>query len=157
MTAYAAHLAERLQVEGQKTFDFFHQLSPEQLGQAVYSEGAAWTVYQVLAHIVGAEAGMYGLVQDILQGGTGVPEDFDLDQYNERRVDQLAGTTVIDLLGKYMQRRQQFADMVISLKPEDLAKSGRHPFLGIATIEDIIKLVYRHNQIHIREIRNVLG
>jgi hypothetical protein len=157
MNPDSTHLAERLRVEGQKTCDFFRQLSPDQLEQVVYSEGAGWTVYQVLVHVVGAEAAMYRLVQNILQGGAGVPEDFDLNRYNEHRVNEMAGTSCADLLEKYMQRRQQIADLVLSLGPDDLAKTGRHPFLGIATVEKIIKLFYRHDQIHIREIRNVLG
>jgi hypothetical protein len=39
------------------------------------------------------------------------------------------------------------------MQDPDLAKLGRHPFLGITSLEDIIKMVYRHNQIHMREIR----
>jgi hypothetical protein len=34
-----------------------------------------------------------------------------------------------------------------------LLHQGRHPFLGRAPLSEIIKIIYRHNQIHLREIR----
>jgi hypothetical protein len=40
---------------------------------------------------------------------------------------------------------------------DDLAKQGRHPFLGTASLSDMIKLMYMHNQIHIRDIRRMLA
>jgi hypothetical protein len=46
--------------------------------------------------------------------------------------------------------------MVAEMDNNDLEIQGRHPFLGVAPLSDIIKLIYRHNQIHIREIRKTL-
>jgi len=46
--------------------------------------------------------------------------------------------------------------MVSQFDDPDLEKSGRHPWLGMAQVEEIIKLMYRHNQIHQREIREAL-
>ena len=49
------------------------------------------------------------------------------------------------------------ATVVAHMTPEDLPKVGRHPFLGAAPLEDIIKLLYRHNQIHQRDVRRLLS
>jgi len=49
--------------------------------------------------------------------------------------------------------REKMATWVESLDEADLAKEGRHPFLGETTVEEMIKLVYRHNQIHYRDMR----
>jgi hypothetical protein len=43
------------------------------------------------------------------------------------------------------------------LSADDLVKTGRHPWLGIAPLEDMIQLLYRHNQIHQRDIRKLLA
>ena len=45
---------------------------------------------------------------------------------------------------------------VISLSDADLQKAGRHAFLGITTLAEMIKMVYRHNQIHYRDLRVAL-
>ncbi len=38
--------------------------------------------------------------------------------------------------------------MVASISQADLTEEGRHPYLGVAPLTDMIKLIYRHNQIH---------
>ena len=151
------HLAERLRSEGEKTAEFFRSLDPEQLQQQVYMDGSCWQVRQVLAHFVASEASLTRLVENILAGGAGTPENFDLNAYNERKVAALQAVPVEGLLSEFLERRAATARLAASLRPEDLALTGRHPFLGVASLEDIIKMIYRHNQIHVREIRKVLS
>jgi hypothetical protein len=43
------------------------------------------------------------------------------------------------------------------MQPADLERIGRHPFLGVAPLVEMIKLVYRHNGIHIRDARKLVG
>jgi hypothetical protein len=157
MADTAVHLAERLRAEGKKTRAFFSALTPEQWNQVIYTEGACWSVQQVLAHFVTSEASMARLVQNIQAGGSGTPADFDLDAYNERKVAGLGEASTDELLDRHAELRQQFADQVARMSLEDLGKTGRHPFLGMASLEDIVKLVYRHNQIHLREVRRIVG
>lgn len=149
-------LAERLQSEFEKTRLFYTALTPEQWEQQVYTEGACWTVRQVLAHQASAETSFRLLLENILSGGPGSPEDLDLDAYNQRYVDKLADQPPSALLERFAESRRQIIDLVKSLSPADLQKKGRHPFLGIAPLDDIIKMIYRHNQIHQREIRKAL-
>jgi hypothetical protein len=150
-------LAERLRAEGQKTETFFCGLAPSHWGQAVYSEGACWDVRSLLAHFVATESSILRLVKNILDGGPGAPEGFDINAYNERKVGQLQDITVEDLLVKFRENRQETAGLVSQLSLSDLARTGRHPFLGDTAVLEILKLLYRHNQIHQRDIRNVLS
>jgi hypothetical protein len=143
--------------EGQRTLAFFCTLTPEQWGLTIYTEGAEWAVRDVLAHFVSAESGMTRLVESILSGGAGAPDDFDLNAYNERKVAGLKGVSAEDLLAQFTTLREKSAALVRRLSLEDLAKTGRHPWLGIATIGDILKMMYRHNQIHQRDIRRSIG
>jgi hypothetical protein len=149
-------LAKRLLDEGQKSCAFFEGLSSGQWDHPVYTEGACWSVHQVLAHFVTAEKALCLLVENILAGGGGSPEGFDLNAYNERKAAELAQTSTSDLIRRFAGLRQETASLVSGLQLEDLARTGRHPFLGLAPLADIIKLIYRHNQIHIREIRGAL-
>jgi len=157
MTDTSEHLALRLRDEGQKTIEFFGNLAPEQWDLTVYTEGTSWIVRQVLAHFVATESGMALLVKNILAGGPGSPEDFNLNDYNERRVAKLTGLSAGELIRRFAENREATAKLVARLTHADLQRAGRHPFLGVAPLEDIIKLMYRHTQIHQREIRKVLG
>jgi hypothetical protein len=151
------HLSERLLSEGHKTLEFFRALTSEQWGLTIYTEGSAWAVRDVLAHLVSAESGMTRLVESILSGGTGTPDDFDLNAYNERKVTGLKGVSTEDLLAQFATKRQKNAALVRHLSMDDLTRTGRHPWLGVATIADILKMMYRHNQIHQRDIRKAIN
>lgn len=150
------HLVERLLHEGQRTLEFFRLLNPEQWGKIIYAEGTAWEVGDLLAHFVSAEAGITRLVENILAGGQGAPEDFDLNAYNERKVAGLKQATHQDLFLEFAKLRDKSAALVRGLDQNDLEKVGRHPWLGMTTIGEMIKMMYRHNQIHQRDIRRAL-
>lgn len=152
----SAKLVERLTQERDKTVQFFRQLTPANWELLIYTEGAGWRVRDVLAHIVSAESGMRRLLANILQGDPGAPEDFDLDGYNQRKVKQLQDRPVDELLDRFLALREKTIRLVESLSREDLQRQGRHPFLGVASVEDIIKLIYRHVQIHLRDIRRAI-
>jgi hypothetical protein len=157
MPETSERLASRLAEEGQKTQQFFSALSPEQWRCTLYTDGAQWTVHQVLAHFAITEVGIRSLMKNILAGGSGVPQDFDLNSYNERKVLGLGETVPDDLLAKFRSERQATIDWVRGLAAADLLKTGRHPWLGVAPIEEMIQLMYRHNQIHQRDIRKLLA
>jgi hypothetical protein len=150
-------LAERMFEDGQKTIQFFDHLSPDQWQMVVYSEGSRWTIRQVLGHFVSAEVSFTRLMENILAGGAGAPEDFDIDAYNEKKVAQLQSASTSELLLQYQQARQRNVELVSGLSPAELAIEGRHPFLGVVPLTDIIKLIYRHNQIHLRDVRKLLS
>jgi hypothetical protein len=150
-------LANRLAEEGQKTQQFFVALSPDQWEKVLYTDGAQWTVYQVLAHFVVTETGIRSLMMEILAGNTGVAADFNINAYNERTILELDQVAPTDLLAMFDRERQATISWVNGLKVADLRMTGRHPWLGIAPLEEMIQLLYRHNQIHRRDIRKLLA
>ncbi len=150
-------LSRKLQTEGEKTLTFFRALGPEDWTKEVYSEGATWRVRDILAHITSAEHSIPRLIRVLLEEGKQAPPDFDLDAYNQRKVREMADYTPDDLLTLFEQRRAETVALVEKLSPEDLQTVGRHPFLGDAPVEDMLKLMYRHIQIHQRDIRKMLG
>jgi hypothetical protein len=157
MSITVDRLVNRLLQEKEKTIHFFQELKPEDWQKEVYSEGARWRIIDILKHLVTAESGVMRLIVNILDGGNGVPEDFDLDYYNEHHVEKLENSTSEELLEDFVSLRNQTVAMVSSLEEGDLSKTGRHPFLGVAPVEDIVKLMYRHNQIHQRDVRRLVG
>lgn len=150
-------LAERLSSAGQKTKDFFQAVEGDDWYQQVYTEGASWSVYQILAHFVATEASIVRLIKYILQGNPGVPKNFDINAYNEREINCFAKLPTDMILQRFMERREETIQLVLELRDTDLATEGRHPWLGVAPIEEMIKLMYRHNQIHQRDIRQTFN
>jgi hypothetical protein len=146
-------LSERLLHEGEKSIAFFQSLAPEQLVQTIYTDGSHWTVQQVLSHFVFSEHSLCRLVENIAAGGSGAPENFDIDSYNERKVKDFEKTPPLELMEQFRQNRKKMALVVANLQMDDLQRHGRHPFLGVVPLTEIIKIIYRHNQIHQREIR----
>lgn len=152
-----ALLAQKLQSEGQRLFDFFDTLTEEEWTKEVYTEGTAWTVRNVLAHLVTAERGFVKLFEQIRQGGAGASEDFSIDRYNASQQEKTRDWTPEQLLENYRAVRAEMVAWVSSLDEDDLEKTGRHPFLGQTTLREMIKMVYLHNQLHYRDIKKVLS
>jgi DinB superfamily len=150
-------LTNRLRTEGEKSIQFFTEIKPEKWVMTIYTDGSCWTLRQVLSHFAQSESSLRRLVENIANGGQGTPENFDLNAYNEYKVSTIDAFNEIELLTLFRENRQKTIDMVSRLTEHDLQKRGRHPFLGNASLLDIIKMIYRHNQIHIREIRQILG
>ena len=150
-------LAERLREDGRRTLEFLQNIPPESWNVTIYTEGNSWTLHQIIAHFVSAELGNSRLVKSIVRGGPGSPIDFNIDSFNQKEVELLESEPDQFLLDLFSASREKTVDMVRAFTASDLAKNGRHPFLGEAAVEDIIKLIYRHNQIHIRDIKRVLG
>lgn len=158
MSETPAALVERFRTEAEKTLAFFRQLPPIVWERTLYTDGATWNVRDVLAHIVVAEEGVRRLIEGIVRGeNTGAPPDFDLDAYNQRKVAQLADWPVDRLLEEFARRREQTIAFVAGLSEEDLRKEGRHPFLGWATVLDMLKLMTTHVRLHLRDIRRLVG
>jgi len=150
-------LAARLLSEGEKTAAFFQDLTPEQWNTPIYETGSCWTIGQILSHFVSTEQAFADLIANILDNGPGAPENFDIDEYNERHVARLEGVQVNELLMQYLNNRGENVRLVQAMRPRDLQRQGRHPFLGIVSLEEIVKLLYRHNQIHLRDVRRALN
>jgi hypothetical protein len=150
-------LASKFNQEGEKTFDFFSQLDEEVWSVQLYSDGAEWTILEVLAHIVDTEAALLPLFENISQGGGGLANKIDIDEYNAKSVAEMADLSPKDLLAEFGSRREMMADFVSKLSENDLDLLGRHPFLGETTLGEMLRLFYLHVNLHIRDIRAVLG
>jgi hypothetical protein len=152
----ALQIAERLEKEGRRTLEFFRQIAPEQWGVQVYADGAAWNVRQVFAHITEVEDSIPRLIQSILDGGPGVSEDFDLDRYNAGAVGKMDDLTPADLFELFAARRANTVEQVRNFSEVELDVIGRHPFLGIAAIREMLRVMIINEKSHYRDVQRVL-
>ncbi|MCP4142699.1 MAG: DinB family protein [Chloroflexi bacterium] len=146
-------LAKRLRSEGEKMTEFFAGLDDAGWMKMLYTEGQDWRIRDVLAHFVSAERSFLRLFEAVLQRGEGVSDDFDVNRFNNAEVANMKEMSTAELLEAFVEIRAKMIAWVETLNTEDLQKEGRHPFLEETTLEEMIKLVYRHNQIHYRDIR----
>jgi hypothetical protein len=149
-------LAEKLKSEGERFVSIFSGLSDDQWQTEVYTEGATWTIRNVLSHFVTSERGLLKLFEQIRQGGAGAANDFSIDRYNAAMQARTQEFTPQELLEQYKSIRANAIAWTSSLTDADLEKQGRHPFLGTTTIREMIKMLYIHNLTHYRDMKKVI-
>lgn len=149
-------LAEKLKSEGEKFTGIFSALTDAQWQAEVYTEGETWTIRNVLSHFVTSERGLVKLFEQIRQGGSGAADDFSIDRYNTAQQEKTKDLTPPELLEQYKSTRENSIAWVSSLQESELEIQGRHPFLGMTSIREMIKMLYLHNQIHYRDLKKAL-
>ena len=149
-------LADKLQSEGEKFFALFAGLTDDQWGQEVYTEGETWTIRNVLSHFVTSERGLVRLFERIRTTGEGSSEDFSIDRYNASQQEKTKDLQPQELLEQFKAVRSDSIAWTLSLEEADLEKQGRHPFIGMTTLREMIKMLYLHNQLHYRDMRKAL-
>ena len=146
-------IAEKLIREGQKLEQFFSNLNESQLEICVYLDEQEWQIRDVLAHFISAEKSFLLLFESIRIGGQGVTDDFSITEFNDLQVLKMKNIDPEDLLVLFGETRMRTVKWVKGLSEEETAKSGRHPAMGDTTLREMIKMVYLHNQMHLRDIR----
>lgn len=146
-------LLGRLEKGHQKTHEFFTGLTPEEWQQPVFAE-PGWTVRDLLAHFVSAEEMFVTVVRDVLAGGVGIPEGFDLNAFNADEQQRFVGQSPQALLAVLDQARQRTIDWVRTLDESQLDIIGRHPTLGDVTLETTLLSIYGHQLLHMQELKS---
>ena len=149
-------LADKLKSEGDKFYLLFAGLTDDQWTAEVYTEGEIWTIRNVLSHFVTSERGLVRLFEQIRLGGAGAADDFSIDRYNASQQQKTKDLSPRDLLEQYKAIRADSIAWTLSLSEADLEKQGKHPFLGMTTVREMIKMLYLHNQIHYRDMKKAL-
>ena len=140
----------------QDTLSYFDSLSPDELSIQVYQDGAQWTVQQVLAHFVTIEGSMQWLFKNILSGGPGSPEGFDVERFNSTQPKKLDGKTIDGLVAQFQSVRNETIAIVDSMTDADFDREGRHAFHGHGKLERFIVWAYEHVELHLEDLRKRL-
>jgi hypothetical protein len=150
------NIVDKLIEEGQKTELYFSSLAEPEWGIRVYLDEMEWQVKDVLAHFISAEKSFLVLFDNIKILGQGTPEDFSIDKFNNSQVKKMKDLSYADLLVLFHETRNQTGKWVNDLSDEDMEKAGRHPAMGEAKLKDMIKMIYLHNQMHLRDLRSAI-
>ncbi len=151
-----ADLAAKLRSEADKFIEIFSALTEDQWKAEVYTEGEIWAARNVLAHFVTSERGLVKLFESVRVGGAGAGDDFSIDRFNESQQRKTKEFTPIELIEQYKAMRADTIAWVSNLKEEELELRGRHPFLEMTSIREMVKMLYLHQQMHYKDLKKVL-
>jgi hypothetical protein len=121
--------------------------------RVAHDDQARWTARDVLAHVVGAEPSLLGIITRAQADGHYVPRpDFDLDFWNRRQVEKRAEKSPADLVAELGRNRVATLKLLADLPESALDFPVRHPSYGDMTVEDVFRLIGFHERLHAGEI-----
>jgi hypothetical protein len=129
------------------------ELTDEDWGEVLYAGPPAWTVRDLVAHLLSAEDGLRRVGQDVAAGGAGAPPGLGYDAINAAEQERLAGIPGTLLVSDLVASREATIAWVATLSEGDLDRMGRHPALGEITLETHIQAIYGHALMHLRDLR----
>jgi hypothetical protein len=147
-------LVDRLEKGARKTNEIFGNLTAEQWHQIIFDDPEQWTWRDLLAHFVSAEEKLLELAQNAAAGGEGAPAEFDLDAFNAEEHARLHDYPPARLLAMLELARQETLDWVATLNDKHLDYVGRHPALGVVSVEAMVTAIYGHQLLHMREVQS---
>ena len=145
-----------LERSAEETVAFYSALSPDALEHPVYTEDIQWNGRQILAHLVTIERSMHWLFRNLLDGGPGSPEDFDIDRFNRSQPAKLDHLALPELIERFRQVRTETVAIVAGMTDADLDREGRHPFHGHGRLERFVRWAYEHQRLHEADVRRAL-
>lgn len=149
----ALALADKLDAEGARVATFISALPAAIWERATSGEGSGWTVRTTIEHMVLSEVELRDVFRGVAAGGSGAPENFDINQFNDGMAGSLDGLANDAVLARYRHSRAETVAFARGLSDAQLALRGRHPAMGETALGDMLKMVYLHNNMHLKDIK----
>jgi hypothetical protein len=157
MSERAVWIADKLISEGKRTTEYFSQLKPEAWNTPAFHDGAKWDVRGIFEHLIESERTLRKLFESVVAGGAGASPDFDIDRFNREHTGRLAEVSREDLHLRFVENRKLTSDFARGLNDEQLDRRGRHPAMGDSSVEDMLKMIYLHNTMHVKDVKRSLA
>ena len=118
----------------------------------LYSDGAQWTLRQLLIHLMIADKGQNNVLKGVAEGKDVIPADYDLERYNKRSVEKQVEVTVADARAALQTSRADLVNWLSSVDDSALDKQGRHATLQILTLGQMLDVMAMHETAHTNDI-----
>lgn len=119
--------------------------------------GNTWSAFEVVGHLIHAErADWVPRAKMILQfGETQTFEPFDRSGHER----EIQGKSLPQLLDEFARvRSENLAELrAMNLRPEDLARRGRHPVFGAVTLSALLATWAAHDLTHLHQISRIMA
>jgi hypothetical protein len=117
----------------------------------------SWSPFDIVGHlIVGERTDWMPRAHIILNSGEARPFD-PFDRFAQAKESQ--GKSLDQLLEEFARLRKESlaALQALNLRPEDLARRGKHPELGVVTLSELLATWAVHDLTHVHQISRVMA
>ena len=122
---------------------------PDRFGQP--PRKGEWSALETLTHLRDVAVHVHGLrIRRLLYEDAPVFADFDEESY--RRASLARGETVGSLLDTIVAEHEQLARLLQTLPDAAWSRQGRHPSLGVMSIEFLARRVGEHAEEHAAQL-----
>ncbi len=116
-----------------------------------------WSAFDIVGHLIhGERTDWMSRARIILENGEARPFDpFDrLAQFKESE-----GKSLAQLLDEFARLREEslVALRALNLQPEDFARRGKHPDLGVVTLSELLATWAVHDFTHLHQLSRVMA
>ncbi len=133
------------------------QLQPADWDKPVQTVDGGWTVKQMMLHLATSETGQIATGKAIAAGQPTVPDDFDLNRYNNRQVEKNKGKQPPEILFGMAESRQKLLAFLDEVSEADLEKRGKHARGDVISLEQLFYRISEHEGEHTVQIKQALG
>jgi hypothetical protein len=116
-----------------------------------------WSAFDIVGHlIVGERTDWMARVRVILENGEARPFD-PFDRFAQSK--ECQDKSLEQLLDNFARlRRENLAALrALNLQPEDLSRRGRHPALGVVTLQQLLATWAVHDFTHVHQLSRVMA
>jgi hypothetical protein len=116
-----------------------------------------WSAFDIVGHlVVGERTDWMPRVQILLENGEARAFD-PFDRFAQAKESQ--GKSLEQLLDEFTKLRKEnlAALQALHLQPEDLARRGRHPALGVVTLSELLATWAVHDLTHLHQLSRVMA
>ncbi len=133
------------------------RLTPADWETPVQAEDRHWTTKQMMLHLATSETGQIATGKAIVSRQPTIPEDFDLNRYNNRQVEKNKDKQLPEILFGLAESRQKLLAFLDEVAEEDLDKRGRHARGDVLSLEQLFYRIGEHEAEHAAIIQKALG
>jgi DinB superfamily len=116
-----------------------------------------WSAFDVVGHLIhGERTDWMPRARMILQFGESKPF-VPFDRWGQERGSE--GKSLAQLLDEFARVRSESLTELraLNLRPEDLARRGRHPALGVVTLSELLATWAAHDLTHLHQISRIMA
>jgi len=116
-----------------------------------------WSAFDIVGHLIAGErTDWMPRARIILEKGEARPFD-PFDRFAQAKESQ--GKSLEQLLDEFARLRSEnvAALQALNLQPEDLARRGRHPVLGVVTLSQLLATWAVHDLTHLHQLSRVMA
>ena len=140
----------------EELLEMIGQMELDDWNKTVQTEDGHWTVKQVMLHLATSETGQLRTAKAIAAGQPTVPDDFDLNRYNNRQVEKNKDKQPPEILFGMAESRQQVFAFIDEVPEADLDKRGKHGRGDVISVEQLFYRIGEHEAEHAATIRAAL-